>query len=100
MSKCGLLYDPVFLKHETGAGHPEQPQRVSHAHKAIVQAKLDQKVLPLTCSPCKMEHLERAHTRQYLDQAQKEIGMGLAQLSTGDTSVCKESWEEIGRAHV
>ena len=45
MSKCGLLYDPVFLKHKTGAGHPEQPKRVSRAHQAIVEAGLDQKIL-------------------------------------------------------
>ncbi len=98
MSRCGLLYDPVFLEHLTGIGHPEQPKRASHAYDAIVQARLDQKILPLTCSPCKMEHLERVHTGQYLAQAQKDIGKGLAQLSTGDTSVCKESWEVALRA--
>ena len=40
MSRCGLLYDPVFLKHITGTGHPAQPKRASHAYDAIGQAEI------------------------------------------------------------
>ncbi len=28
MKKVGYIYDPVYLKHDTGAGHPERPERV------------------------------------------------------------------------
>ena len=93
MSRCGLLYDPVFLKHITSAGHPEQPKRASHAYEGIVREGLDHKTIPLICSPCQQEHLNRVHTKEYLSQAEKDITSGLPQLSTGDTSVCKNSWD-------
>ncbi len=28
MRKVGYIYDPVYLKHDTGEGHPEKPERV------------------------------------------------------------------------
>ena len=98
MSKCGLLYDPVFLTHKTAAGHPEQPKRVSRAHQAIVEAGLDQKILPLSCTPCERKHLERVHSHPYLVQAEKDIANGFTQLSTGDTSICEDSWDVALRA--
>ncbi|NPA53782.1 MAG: histone deacetylase [Aquificae bacterium] len=28
MRKVGYIYDPIYLKHDTGEGHPERPERV------------------------------------------------------------------------
>jgi len=27
-SKIAILYDPIFLEHNTGSGHPEKPKRL------------------------------------------------------------------------
>ena len=38
--KCGLIYDPLFSKHITGIGHPEQPGRVTQTYKSLQKAGL------------------------------------------------------------
>ena len=73
MSRCGLLYDPVFLDHHTGHGHPECPDRVSVAYQAIKKAGLVQKSISLKPQVCQAEALERVHSKSYLSQAEKDI---------------------------
>ena len=92
MSRCGLLYDPVFLDHLTGPGHPECPDRVSHAYEAIKGSGLLKQCTLISTKVCQMVDLERAHSQAYLTRAQKDISGGLSQLSTGDTVVSKDSW--------
>ena len=98
MSRCGLLYDPVFLDHHTGHGHPECPDRVSLAYQAIEKAGLVEKSVFLKPQTCQAEALERVHSKSYLAQAEKDIKQGASQLSTGDTSISKDSWEVAQQA--
>jgi acetoin utilization deacetylase AcuC-like enzyme len=39
MRKVGYIYDPVFLKHDTGEGHPERPERVSAIDNGLNELK-------------------------------------------------------------
>ncbi len=39
MVKVGYIYDPVYLKHETGEGHPERPERVESIDTFVSQLK-------------------------------------------------------------
>ncbi len=39
MRKVGYIYDPVFLKHDTGEGHPERPERVSAVDNGLNELK-------------------------------------------------------------
>ena len=98
MSRCGLLYDPVFLDHLTGPGHPECPDRASHAYEAIKDSGLLKQCTPIGTKVCQMVDLERAHSQAYLTKAQKDISGGLSHLSTGDTVVCKDSWSVAQKA--
>jgi acetoin utilization deacetylase AcuC-like enzyme len=98
MSRCGLLYDPVFLDHLTGSEHPECPDRASHAYEAIKGSGLLKQCIPIGTKMCQMVDLERAHSQAYLTLAQKDISDGLSKLSTGDTVVCKDSWSVAQKA--
>jgi acetoin utilization deacetylase AcuC-like enzyme len=98
MNRCGLLYDPVFLDHHTGHGHPECPNRVAVAYQAIEKAGLVEKSVFLKPQTCKAEALERVHSKSYLSQAEKDIKQGATQLSTGDTSISKDSWKVAHQA--
>jgi acetoin utilization deacetylase AcuC-like enzyme len=73
MSRCGLLYDPAFLDHLTGPGHPECPDRASHAYEAIKGSGLLKQCTPIVTKECQMVDLERAHSQTYLTRAQKDI---------------------------
>ena len=39
MKKVGYIYDPVYLKHDTGEGHPESPKRLVSIEKHIEPLK-------------------------------------------------------------
>ncbi len=39
MKKVGYIYDPIYMKHDTGTGHPERPERVQVINKSISPLK-------------------------------------------------------------
>ncbi len=39
MKKVGYIYDPIYLKHDTGEGHPESPQRLVSIEEHIQPLK-------------------------------------------------------------
>ena len=39
MKKVGYIYDPVYLKHDTGEGHPERPERVQSIDTFLTSLK-------------------------------------------------------------
>ncbi len=39
MKKVGYIYDPVYLKHDTGEGHPEKPERVQSIDTFLTSLK-------------------------------------------------------------
>jgi acetoin utilization deacetylase AcuC-like enzyme len=41
MKKVGYVYDPIYLKHDTGEGHPESPQRLISIEEHIKPLKKD-----------------------------------------------------------
>jgi acetoin utilization deacetylase AcuC-like enzyme len=93
-----LATDPLCRKHDAGPQHPEQPRR----YDAVLDAFRANRIL----DQCRMaeprdvtlDDLLLVHSRSYLELAEKEIRAGSDQLSTGDTSVCPESWEAARRA--
>ena len=39
MKKVGYIYDPIYLKHDTGKGHPESPERLISIQKHVEPLK-------------------------------------------------------------
>lgn len=87
-----LLLAPLFLQHEPGAGHPESPLRYTAITELLEKEEgLLEKFLRLEPRAALDEEILRVHTRNYLKSAVEEITCGEAQLSTGDTAVCRAS---------
>ena len=96
--KVGIAYDVFFEKHLTGSGHPEQPARTARIYKELAKTGLLDDAIPVETRACDEEILKFAHQPAYLAQAKKDIQQGLPTLTTGDTQVCKDSWEVSLRA--
>ena len=90
--KCGIVYDPVFEKHQTGLGHPEQKNRASFIFQKLQDQKLLQFTKNIPVQQCTFETLSLAHNQEYLKRSKKEIDTGLSSLSTGDTAICDQTW--------
>jgi acetoin utilization deacetylase AcuC-like enzyme len=87
-----IFYSPQFLLHETGANHPERPERL---HAVVAQLKQQKNLIWPTFEPASQADLALVHTPAYLALVDAETkalasrkGDGqaaLANLSTGDT---------------
>jgi acetoin utilization deacetylase AcuC-like enzyme len=93
MPNTGIVYDSFMRKHDPGPGHPEQPERYSAVFnhlEAIGTIDLLRVLKPRAASE---EDLALAHSPKYIELAKQEVAMGRSQLSTGDTSINKASFD-------
>jgi acetoin utilization deacetylase AcuC-like enzyme len=66
MSRTALIYDEVFLKHDTG-NHPENAGRVRHAYAALRDSPFFPDLELLSPPPADPEALGLVHSQEYLD---------------------------------
>jgi acetoin utilization deacetylase AcuC-like enzyme len=88
-----LIADPKCLRHDTGFGHPECPERFTAVHNALKSAGLLAKMERIEPRAVTAEDLQLVHHPRYLEIAEHEIVSKLPQLSTGDTAICPASWD-------
>lgn len=93
-----LLADAHCQLHDTGHGHPESPARFAAVMEGLKRAGLLEKVLRLEPRAVTNADFELAHEAGYLLRAEHDIRSGAEQLSTGDTTVCADSWDAAGLA--
>lgn len=94
----GLAADPLCLKHDTGYGHPECPERYEAVIAGLEEAGLAERLSPVAGRDVTREELMRVHTSHYLDLAENTIKEGMPELTTGDTAVCEASWDVAVRS--
>ena len=93
-----LLTHPACREHDPGPGHPESQRRYDAVMAGLRAAGLEEYLQALPPREIAREDLLLVHTAEYLDLAEREIREGAGQLSTGDTSVGRASWEAACRA--
>ncbi|OHD68987.1 MAG: histone deacetylase [Spirochaetes bacterium RBG_16_49_21] len=87
------LFDPIFLKHKTGWGHPEKPERLEAINSAIASASFYKDLVKVGPVVPDMKYLEMIHSPSYIQRVKKEIKSGVSYLDSMDTAVCGESYE-------
>ena len=92
----GLVCDPAFRRHDTGAFHPEQPARLDAVLQGLHLAGLLPGLRLIAPRPASDAELLRVHTAAYLAQVRADIAAGHRELSTGDTAIGPES-EAVAR---
>lgn len=94
----GFVYDPIYLKHLTGAGHPESPARLTMIHQGLTESKLIEKLTPIPADDCPLDVLELVHAGDYVELVKRECGNDSRTLSTGEAPVCRDSYAAAVRA--
>ena len=89
----GFVYDEIYLRHRTGEGHPERPERVSAIVRRLEKTGLLDRTVRLTPVPAAEEWLTKIHSPEYVRRARRSCREGLAFLDSVDTPVSKESFE-------
>jgi acetoin utilization deacetylase AcuC-like enzyme len=91
--KTGLVYSSEFKKHITGAGHPERPERAEAVYIALKNTAFAESLTEIKPAPATHEDLVRCHTTEYIETARHDVAAGAGLLSTGDTNICRDSYD-------
>jgi acetoin utilization deacetylase AcuC-like enzyme len=89
----GIVHTDLFIRHDTGYGHPESPKRYEAVMQALHRAEFVDRLAWLRPRAAEIGELLLCHTNRYIDQARRDILDDLGHLTTGDTTVSRDSWE-------
>ncbi len=92
MHSTALLFDPRYLDHDTGSGHPERASRLSHTSEILrlqTWYKGLQKVEPRICD---RQWIETIHSTDYIQRTELACANGERYIDTPDVAVSATSW--------
>jgi acetoin utilization deacetylase AcuC-like enzyme len=93
MSNLGLIYHPDYLKHDTGGGHPERPQRLESLIQHLLTTPLWRSMSHLRPSPASLDAIHLIHPERHTAMVKVRCQVGEIMLDEGDTRVCKDSYD-------
>jgi len=89
--KAGLVYDPIYLEHDTG-DHVENSQRLVAAMSYLKETGIEEKLTCLPSRPALLEELEMIHTTEYISYVKSKAEKGGGWLDP-DTVMSPKSYE-------
>jgi acetoin utilization deacetylase AcuC-like enzyme len=93
MNNLGFIYHADFLKHDTGAGHPERSQRLETLVEHLLATPLWSRMSHLRPSPAPLEVINLVHPERYTSMIKVRCHRGEHLLDDSDTHVCKDSYD-------
>jgi acetoin utilization deacetylase AcuC-like enzyme len=88
-----LIHHPIFLQHDTGAGHPETSSRYSVVMNALQSdAELWSNAVKLEAESVSRKVIENCHTSAHYDAVEQAVNQGIGYLDA-DTVVSAHSLE-------
>ena len=89
----GFLYDAIYLKHDTGAGHPERPERLTAILARLEQDGVLQHLVRLKPATAAPEWITTVHTPEYVERVRKSCQAGASYVDTSDAPASRDSYE-------
>jgi acetoin utilization deacetylase AcuC-like enzyme len=94
----GFLFDSVYLKHVTGAGHPERPERLTSIVSALDKSGVMKNLVQLTPAPASLDWVTNVHNMAYIEHVKKCCLDETGYVDSGDTPVCRDSYDAALKA--
>ena len=91
MANLAFITHPIYLKHDPGPSHPEQPERLAAITDAINKSHLKKKITTETPVKATPEQVATVHTLEYIQFVTEAIRTGRRILDFGDTVVSEDS---------
>jgi acetoin utilization deacetylase AcuC-like enzyme len=89
--KAGLVYDPIYLEHNTG-DHVENSRRLVEAMSYLKETGIKEKLTCLPARPASLEELEMVHAPEYISYVKSKAEKGGGWLDP-DTVMSPKSYE-------
>ena len=91
-TKTGLVYHHLFLEHDTGAGHPERPDRLRSIMKRLEEKMILPKLQHLMIDLASEEWIIKVHTSEHFKFVKESCARGVEVVDQGDTHICPKSF--------
>jgi len=91
--KTGFVYDPQFLEHEPGAGHPERKERLSSAIAYLRQQPWFTQLESVAVERAELRWIQNIHAPEYIERARAACSGGASFLDVSDVGVCERSFD-------
>lgn len=87
----GFIYDPRFLEHDTGPGHPERPDRLRAITQRLRADGLWDRLAYLPFDAADETRLQRLHTPGYVRRVCAACAAGQPYIDTAESVICPVS---------
>ena len=91
--RTGLLYDDIYLRHKTGAGHPERPERLTAIVERLEAKGLRSQLVKLKPAAVGEEWLTSVHKAEYVKRVKRSCDRDMGYVDSLDAPASKESYE-------
>jgi acetoin utilization deacetylase AcuC-like enzyme len=90
-----LVADPFYKLHDPGPTHPERPERFDAVLAGVQREGLMPRLLRVPSRSATTDELTACHSSEYINlvKAEAAAAAGYAALSTGDTNICRDSFQ-------
>jgi acetoin utilization deacetylase AcuC-like enzyme len=92
MKPSGLVTSPLFLRHDTGPGHPERAARLVAIERRLSESGVASEFERIEAQPCDSALLALAHSERHVAEVERAIAAGARILDEGDTRVSADSF--------
>jgi acetoin utilization deacetylase AcuC-like enzyme len=86
----GLIYHPDYLKHDTGEGHPESPQRLEAIYRFLEEKDLLRHFTIIEPDLAPLEAVEAVHTSEYREMVANVSSRG-GRLADPETVITSDT---------
>ncbi len=93
MPPTALVHDELYVAHDTGAGHPERPDRLRAVIDRLRQSRLWANLHHLRPEPVDIATVHRVHDRDYLERFRVTCETGLPYMDDMECVVCPMSYQ-------
>jgi len=96
--RTGLVYSPLFLRHDTGPGHPERPERLTAILNSLLESRLLDRLVPLSFEAADPDALATVHEPAYVELVRLACREGVPFVGDPETRVSADSYDVARRA--
>lgn len=97
MGSTVLFYDPIYLEHDNGFGHPERPERLQAAMRVLEGTGLLDKLDVVSPRDAKVKEIELVHPMRHIQKVREVAEAGGGWLDP-DTHVSPRSYDAALRS--
>lgn len=92
-AKTGFVYGDIYLKHDTGAGHPERADRLAAIVARLKQQHLLSELVMIEPAAASVEWITTIHAPEYVERVKNHCRAGTGYVDTPDAPASTNSYD-------